>query len=70
LLASGHCDLVIEADLEPWDYIPLIAVVTGAGGVIADWEGRPLGLHSDGNVIAAVTPNLLREALSVLGQDS
>ena len=38
LLAAGFCDLVVEADLKPYDYMALVAVVEGAGGVITDWQ--------------------------------
>lgn len=63
LLASGHIDLIMEAGLEPYDYLALVPVVTGAGGVITDWQGMPLTLQSKGQVIAAATPALHRAAL-------
>jgi len=53
LLASGFVDLVIEATMEVYDYLPLVPVVTGAGGAITDWQGAPLALDSDGRTIAA-----------------
>ena len=58
LLADGFVDLVVEADMAPHDYMALIPVVQGAGGVFSDWNGLPVGLHSDGRVIAAATPQL------------
>lgn len=63
LLASGHIDLVLEAELQPYDYLPVVPVVTAAGGVITDWNGAELTLHSDGRVLAAATPELHRAAL-------
>ncbi|VDC20177.1 histidinol-phosphatase [Pseudogemmobacter humi] len=66
LLASGHCDLVVETGLQPFDFLPLVQVVQGAGGVITDWDGRPLGLTSAGDVIAAATPALHEAALKHL----
>ncbi len=53
LLASGTVDLVCEATTKPHDYCALVPVVAGAGGMISDWRGRPLGLESDGRVLAA-----------------
>jgi len=53
LLASGTVDVVCESTTKPHDYCALVPVVTGAGGVISDWGGRPLGLESDGRVLAA-----------------
>ncbi len=67
LLAAGHLELVVEATMKVHDYLPLVAVVEGAGGVISDWQGRPLGLESDGHVLAAANPDLHRAALSLLG---
>ena len=67
LLASGHCDLVIESRLKPHDFMALIPVVEGAGGRISDWRGRSLGSDSDGRVVAAATEILWHKALEVLG---
>lgn len=66
LLASGHVDLVLEMNLQPYDYMALVAVVEGAGGVITDWNGKALGLQSDGRVIAAASAALHAEALEVM----
>lgn len=67
LLASGHVDLVVEAGLQPYDYLALAPVIEGAGGVMTDWSGQPLGLASQGRVIAAATPALHRQAMQALG---
>lgn len=66
LLASGHLDLVVEADLKPFDYCAVVAVVRGAGGYITDWEGEPLGLRSDGRVVAAGDRRVHEAALELL----
>jgi inositol-phosphate phosphatase / L-galactose 1-phosphate phosphatase / histidinol-phosphatase len=66
LLASGYCDLVVEDNLEPCDYLPLVPIINGAGGQITDWTGKPLTLNSDGRVIAASTECLLEAAIEVL----
>ncbi|WP_300585302.1 inositol monophosphatase family protein [Marivita sp.] len=66
LLASGFCDLVVETGLEPYDFLPVVQVVRGAGGVITDWNGDPLGLGSSGDVLAAATPELHAQLLEHL----
>ena len=66
LLAEGFVDLVAEATMKPVDYLALVAVVEGAGGVITDWQGRALGLDSSGQVLAAGDPRRHKEALAVL----
>ncbi len=67
LLASGWIDLVAEAGLAPYDYLAHVAIVEGAGGRIGDWQGRPLGLESDGRVLAVGALELFEEALDRLG---
>lgn len=47
LLALGHADLVVEADLGPYDYLAIAPVVRGAGGVMTDWRGRELRANFD-----------------------
>jgi inositol-phosphate phosphatase / L-galactose 1-phosphate phosphatase / histidinol-phosphatase len=66
LFASGYWDLVVEDNLEPCDYLPLVPIINGAGGRITDWTGKPLTLNSDERVIAASTERLLEAAIEVL----
>ena len=66
LLASGHIDLVVESGLDDHDYLPMLAVIEAAGGVISDWSGSPLDLNSAGHVVAAATRELHRQALQAL----
>lgn len=66
LLASGYCDLVVEASLKSFDFMALVPIVEGAGGAMRDWEGRPLHPMSDGRVIAAANESLLDQALAIL----
>jgi inositol-phosphate phosphatase/L-galactose 1-phosphate phosphatase/histidinol-phosphatase len=65
-LALGFVDLVVEAILQPYDFAALVPVVQGAGGVITDWSGAPLTTSSAGDVVAAATPELHRQALTLL----
>jgi myo-inositol-1(or 4)-monophosphatase len=66
LLASGHIDLVVEAGLQPYDYLASVAVIEAAGGRISDWRGEPLTTASDGRVVAAASEALWRAALAEL----
>jgi len=67
LLASGHCDLVVETSLKTFDFMALMPVIEAAGGFITDWEGRELNPASDGRVVAAATRELLDETLAMIG---
>ena len=63
MLAAGFIDLVVEAQLKPYDIVPLIPILEAAGCVVTDWKGRrPL---SGGYVVAAATAELHAEALAV-----
>ena len=69
LLALGQIDLVAEADMQVWDWAALVPVVEGAGGRMADWEGRPLRPGGGDRVIAVGDPDLLPQAVSLLSPD-
>ncbi len=68
-LATGQVDIVMEADLGAHDYMALVPVIEGAGGVISDWSGRPLGL-TDGRrrVLAAGDRRVHDEALNLISE--
>ncbi len=66
LLASGHIDLVVESDLKRHDYMALVAVVEGAGGIITDWQGNPLSKLSGQQVLAAANREIHQQALHYL----
>ncbi len=66
LLALGEIDLVVEAGLQHHDYAALAPVVIGAGGVMTNWAGGPVGTDDRGETIAAATPELHAAALDIL----
>ncbi len=66
MLAKGEADIVIESGLKPYDVCALIPVVEGAGGIITDWQGDAVTMHSAGDVIAAGNKLLHTEVLSLL----
>ena len=68
MLASGSCELVIEVQLKPHDFMAVVPVVEGAGGRISDWRGAPLTTASNGRVVAAANETLWREAVAELGR--
>lgn len=64
LVAAGHADLVIEAQIKAWDIQPLVPIIEAAGAVVTDWSGNPPG--DSGQVIVAADRELHREALEAL----
>jgi inositol-phosphate phosphatase/L-galactose 1-phosphate phosphatase/histidinol-phosphatase len=66
LLASGHIDMVCEANLKLHDWAALVPIIEGAGGTVCDWNGDPLHAESDGHVLALGDPARLEDAVAAL----
>ena len=64
MLAAGHVDLVIETGLKPYDVLPLVPIISGAGGVITTWDGG--APNGGGRIIAAGDKRLHAAALEML----
>jgi myo-inositol-1(or 4)-monophosphatase len=64
MLAAGHLDLVVETELKPYDIAALIPIVTGAGGVVTNWDGKPA--QAGGRIVAAGDPRVHEAALKLL----
>ena len=64
LLAHGQIDLIVEGGLKPYDIIPLIPIIEGAGGIVTDWQGA--GASGGGLIIAAANSELHLQALEAL----
>ena len=70
LVAAGMVDAVVDFDLQPYDYLPVSAVVAAAGGIMTDWQGENLTLQSDGRTITAATPELHAELVELLNANA
>lgn len=66
LLAAGRADLAIDAGLALYDYAAFRPLIEGAGGVITDWQGRPITLDSGSQVLAAGDDQCHREAFALI----
>jgi myo-inositol-1(or 4)-monophosphatase len=63
LLATGNADIMIDPIMSPWDLLPLIPIVRGAGGVITDYQGNdPI----KGKSAIATSGQIHKEVISVL----
>jgi myo-inositol-1(or 4)-monophosphatase len=63
LLASGFADIMTDAQLKVYDVMPLVPVVRGAGAIITDWRGGPVG---EGKSCLAASRSLHASALEML----
>ena len=66
--------MVCEADMKPFDYMALVPIVEGAGGVITDWNGKPFHNFDFMNVeatevLAAGDKAVHEEALKALNYE-
>jgi myo-inositol-1(or 4)-monophosphatase len=52
LLASGWADVMVDPIMKPWDLLPLIPCITGAGGQITDWQGKDASLPTAESAVA------------------
>lgn len=68
MLAAGLVDLVVEADLKPYDIVALIPIIENAGGVITTWDGGEA--RHGGRIVAAANPALHAEALEIIATTS
>jgi myo-inositol-1(or 4)-monophosphatase len=51
MLAAGRAHLMADPVMNPWDLVPVLPVLRGAGATVTSWEnGDPVGA---GNVLAA-----------------
>ena len=64
MLAAGQIDLVIETEIKPHDIVPLIPIVTGAGGVVTTWENGPA--QAGGRIVVAGDKRVHKAALEML----
>ncbi len=66
LLAMGQIDIVIERGLKNFDFMALAPIIKAAGGVITDWRGNELNLHSDGTILACGDKVLHQKILGMI----
>jgi len=65
MVAAGTMDLVIEAGLKSWDIESAIPLLEGAGGMVTNWRGEPVGPNG-GQIAIAGDRACLDEALVAL----
>ena len=63
LVATGQADVMTDPVMSPWDLLPLIPVIRGAGGIITDWQGND-PVHATS--IVAANPVLHPEVIACL----
>ncbi len=63
LLATGYADIMIDPIMSPWDLLPIIPIIKGAGGIITDYQGND---PVTGKSAVASSPDIHSAIISVL----
>jgi myo-inositol-1(or 4)-monophosphatase len=66
MLAAGQIDLIIETDIKPYDIVPLIPVIIGAGGIVTTWENGPA--QTGGRIVVAGDARVHKAAMELLAK--
>ena len=64
LLAEGKVDAVIEANLKPYDILPLIPIMKNSGAIVTTWKNEPA--EKGGNILASSNKILHNKILKLL----
>jgi myo-inositol-1(or 4)-monophosphatase len=64
LLAEGKVDAVIEANLKPYDILPLIPIIKNSGAIVTNWGNEPA--ENGGNILATSNRVLHNKILKLL----
>ena len=64
LLAEGKIDAVIEANLKPYDILPLIPIIKNSGAIVTNWKNEPA--EKGGNILATSNNKLHKKIFKIL----
>ena len=66
MIASGLIEIVLEDTLKTHDYMALIPVIEGAGGIVTDKYGQPITINSDGSILATANKALHNQIIDII----
>ena len=58
------CKAVIEANLKPYDILPLIPIIKNSGAIVTNWSNEPA--EKGGNILATSNKKLHNKILKLL----
>ena len=65
LLAGGFIDILIDGRQQLYDVAPFVPLIENAGGVITQFNGKPIGFNMEDRVLACSSPELHAEVLKL-----
>ena len=63
LVATGRAEIMVDDVLSDWDAAALMPIITEAGGVFTDWQGKPTPFGGDAIATNATLAAVTREIL-------
>ncbi len=66
MMACGGLDVIIEKDMKTYDYAAHPAIITGAGGYVCDWNGKPMTLESEGHILCTSNETIRDHVLEII----
>lgn len=63
LVATGRAEIMMDAIMNLWDAAALKPIIDEAGGVFADWQGRPTVHSGESVAVNAALANVVLEVL-------
>jgi len=64
-IATGRIDIGFDVAFDIHDYLPLIPVIEGAGGIVTDWRGDRLTKTSGDRFVACGDKRLHEQAIAI-----
>ena len=68
-VARGRFGALFQRYLMPWDFAAGQVIIQEAGGVLADFDGKPLPCDRPSSVLAAANEKILREMLELVQKE-
>lgn len=65
LLAGGFIDILIDGRQQLYDVAPFVPLIENAGGIITQFNGKPIGFNMEDRVLACSSPELHAEVLKL-----
>jgi inositol-phosphate phosphatase/L-galactose 1-phosphate phosphatase/histidinol-phosphatase len=66
LLASGRTNIAIDSGFDPFDFYACASVISGAGGILTNWDGKEVSLDWSGGILAAGDVECHRKTIELI----
>lgn len=67
MMAAGWADVMLDPIVNPWDILPIIPIIEGAGGKLSSWFGESLLV--DHRSCIAASPKIHQEIMAIISKN-